>query len=170
MKVPEDLQSILNDTTLFNASSDITTKEILKRYGDIGAGGGPKQTVEIVDQPPSALPRSKDGSSGGNPPRAMAPVVTRVDTDPYQAHARQKESSVRHIQEAPGANPNNQNTPPQQWQQSDLEPPPATYPQRAGTPDSHSGSENHRRDWRNSQNQGWGRPQNGHAPPVTGAS
>ena len=36
-QVPEDLQSILNDSSLFNNSSEITTKEILKRYGDIGS-------------------------------------------------------------------------------------------------------------------------------------
>ncbi|KAB8356339.1 hypothetical protein FH972_023923 [Carpinus fangiana] len=34
-EVPEDLQSILNDSSLFSGSADITTKEILKRYGDV---------------------------------------------------------------------------------------------------------------------------------------
>jgi len=153
--VPEDLQSILSDPTLFNNPSDITTKEILKRYGDIGTNGGPRRQVETEQ---SSLGRSKDG-------RALAPVVTRVDGDPSQAYAWQKESSVRHIQEpsAPYAgNPSNQNTPPQQqWQGEDLERP-SPYSHRAGTPDS---QHENPRQYRNS---GWGRPQNGSVG-VTGA-
>jgi hypothetical protein len=88
----------------------------------------------------------------------MAPVVTRVDTDPSQANARQKETSVRHVQEPMpyGRVPNNQNIPPHpQWQGQDLEPP-QPYPQRNGTPDSQH--DNSRREYRNS---GWGRPRNG---------
>ncbi|KAH8820302.1 hypothetical protein F5884DRAFT_41808 [Xylogone sp. PMI_703] len=95
-EVPEDLLSILNDPSLFNNTSDITTKEILKRYGDIGANGGPKHQVETTD---ASANRPRDGS---NNRAAQAPVVTRVDGDPSQAHAWQKESSVRHVQEAPG--------------------------------------------------------------------
>ncbi|EHK99503.1 putative Rho-type GTPase-activating protein 1 [Glarea lozoyensis 74030] len=124
-EVPEDLQSILGDQTLFTNPSDITTKEILKRYGDMGSNGGPKHQVETVESSPG----SKDGSG-----RPMAPVVTRVDTDPSQANARQKETS---------------------WQGPDLEPP-QPYPQRNGTPDSQNDSS--RREYRNS---GWGRPRNG---------
>ena len=157
-KVPEDLQSILSDPTLFTNPSDITTKEILKRYGDIGTNGGARHQVEMESSP---LGRSKDG--GG---RALAPVVTRVDTDPSQANAWQNESSVRHVQElsAPYAGgSSNQNTPPQQqWQ--DLEhPSPYSNRNGNGTPDSQN--ENSRRDYRNS---GWGRPQNGSVG-VTGA-
>ncbi|KAK0119924.1 hypothetical protein ONS95_011349 [Cadophora gregata] len=153
-EVPEDLQSILSDQTLFNNPSDITTKEILKRYGDLGAAGGPRRTVETESSP---LGKSKDG-------RPLAPVVTRVDTDPSQAYAWQKESSVRHVQDppAPYAGSSNQNTPPQQqWQGQDLEHP-SPYPQRNGTPDSQHDT---RREYRNS---GWGRPQNGSVG-VTGA-
>jgi len=36
-QVPEDLQSILNDSSLFSGSADITTKEILKRYADVAS-------------------------------------------------------------------------------------------------------------------------------------
>lgn len=96
LQVPEDLQSILNDNSLFNGSADITTKEILKRYGDIGKQT-PQRTVQSGDITPT---RSKEGSS-----RSNAPVATRVDTDPYQATAWQKQSSVRHVQAGPGGPP-----------------------------------------------------------------
>lgn len=163
--MPEDLQSILGDPTLFNNSSDITTKEILKRYGDMGQNGGPKHQVETTD--PAAAGKAKDGTQ-----RPVAPVVTRVDTDPSQAHAWQKESSVRHIQDAlvqsqtGGSHPN---IPPHsQWHgQTDLEHPSPAYHHRNGngngTPDSQEGSSS--RQYRNS---GWGRP-NGSVG-VTGAS
>ncbi len=157
------MQSILNDTSLFNNSSDITTKEILKRYGDIGTNGVRHQ----VETNQSPISRSKEGSG-----RALAPVVTRVDTDTSQATAWQKESSVRHVQENSlpyQGNPNNQNTPQQQWQ-GDLEQP-SPYAQRdrerAGTPDSQSENTNPPRGWRNS---GWGsRQQQNGSVGVTGA-
>jgi hypothetical protein len=157
-QVPEDLQSILSDPSLFNSTSDITTKEILKRYGDLGQNGGPRHQVE-TESPQSS--RSKDGGQ-----RPLAPVVTRVDTDPSQAYAWQKESSVRHVQEpsaAYGGSSSNQNTPPQpQWQGQDMGHP-SPYSQHNGTPDS---QHDNRREYRNS---GWGRPQNGSVG-VTGAS
>ncbi|TVY80455.1 Rho-type GTPase-activating protein [Lachnellula suecica] len=160
-EVPEDLQSILGDPTLFKNDSDITTKEILKRYGDIGQNGGPRHQVEMTEGSPQ---RSKEGSG-----RTVAPVVTRVDTDPSQAYAWQKESSVRHVQDPsiPYGGSSNQNTPPQhhQWQghQGQEFEAPAPYTHRNGTPDSQTDSS--RRDYRNS---GWGRPQNGSVG-VTGA-
>lgn len=151
--MPEDLQSILGDQTLFNNSGDITTKEILKRYGDIGGNGLARLPTETVESSPAG--KSKDGSG-----RALAPVVTRVDTDPYQAHAWQKESSVRHVQDGPSpyAGASSQNTPPQQWQGQDLEKPTAPYGHRngSGTPDSQDSAA--RREYRNSA---WTRQQNG---------
>jgi hypothetical protein len=104
--------------------------------------------------------RSKEGNG-----RALAPVVTRVDTDPSQANAWQKESSVRHVQEPsmPYSGSNNQNTPPQNWMNVEHEQP-SPYSQRASTPDNQV--ENGRRDWRNS---GWGRQHNGSVG-VTGAT
>ncbi|KAI9847146.1 MAG: hypothetical protein M1837_003008 [Sclerophora amabilis] len=93
-EVPEDLQSILNDNALFNGSADITTKEILKRYGDIVKSPMPQRVDLSSESPP---PRSKEG-------RQVAPVITRVNTDPYQASAWQMESSVRHVH-GPSAGP-----------------------------------------------------------------
>jgi len=85
-EVPEDLALILNDSSLFSNSADITTKEILKRYGDRAraptantAGGNSAGDNSTMSPPPSA------------------PVVTRVDTDPHQENAWQNESSVRHV-------------------------------------------------------------------------
>ncbi|KAG9961405.1 GTPase-activating protein-like protein of the rho/rac family, partial [Aureobasidium melanogenum] len=88
-EVPEDLALILNDSTLFSASADITTKEILKRYGD--RTKGPSTTQGDVAPPPqSTTPKSRES-------RGSAPVVTRVDTDAEQANAWGNEASVRHV-------------------------------------------------------------------------
>lgn len=89
-EVPEDLSLILNDSTLFSASADITTKEILKRYGE--RARVPSSTPQIVSESSASPPASKSRDG-----RSSAPVVTRVDTDPEQANAWNNESSVRHV-------------------------------------------------------------------------
>jgi hypothetical protein len=94
LQVPQDLQSILNDSTLFNGSADITTKEILKRYGDIGKTAGLQLASTTVD----AVPIRNSSGRGTN-----APMVTRIDKDPSQATAWQLQSSVRHVQGPSGA-------------------------------------------------------------------
>lgn len=137
-QVPEDLQSILNDSSLFNNSSDITTKEILKRYGDIGRS--PAQRPKITDPsntntPNEPLPNSRESNTtnGSNPAaHAAAPVITHIDTDPYQANVWQKESSVRHVQN-PGSSNHDQNTPPQSYDLRDFDSP---YHRRQGSSDS----------------------------------
>ncbi|KAL8968932.1 MAG: hypothetical protein Q9197_004609 [Variospora fuerteventurae] len=140
-EVPEDLQYILNDSSLFNNSSDITTKEILKRYGDIGRS--PAQRPKITD-PSNAnatnnnepLPNSRESNTtnGSNPAaHAAAPVITHIDTDPYQANVWQKESSVRHVQNASHSN-HDQNTPPQGHH--DFRDPDSPYHRRQGSSDS----------------------------------
>jgi hypothetical protein len=155
-QVPEDLQSILNDTSLFNNDGQVTTKEILKRYGDIGQNGA-KHQVETNESPYAG---SREGVN-----RTFAPVITRVDSDHNQQNAWQKESSVRHVQDpsAPYANSSNQNTPPQQWQGEEATHP-SPYSHQTGTPES--GVDQGRRDWRNS---GWGRQQSSSLG-VTGAN
>ncbi|KAF5870778.1 putative rho-type gtpase-activating protein 1 protein [Botrytis fragariae] len=176
-EVPEDLQSILNDPVLFNNTSDITTKEILKRYGDISASGGVRHTVETTEA---------TGHRDGNG-RPLAPVVTRVDVDPAN-NAWQKESSVRHVQDAQVGGQGNQNmNPNREWQGgegAELQHPPQIYrEERTRTPDlgngnghGHGGERSgdrergDRREYRNS-NGGWGPgrpPQNGGVG-VTGA-
>lgn len=92
------MQSILTDSNLHNGSAELTTKEILSRYGDIVRGNVQKHTVQGPDSP--AMPHSAAGSS-----KSPIPVATRVDVDPYQATAWQKQSSVRPVQNLgpPGA-------------------------------------------------------------------
>ncbi|KAI9798842.1 MAG: hypothetical protein M1825_004965 [Sarcosagium campestre] len=129
--VPEDLQSILEDSSLFTNNADLTTKEILKRYGDIARNPGPQRTVVAADSPPS---RSRDG-------RGNVPVATRVDTDPSQETAWRNESSVRHVQ-GPGTGASyasgSVNTPPTSL---DFAGPSSPYAHRNGSSDSH-GSQN----------------------------
>ncbi|KAI9720698.1 MAG: hypothetical protein M1828_005578 [Chrysothrix sp. TS-e1954] len=108
-EVPEDLQQVLNDSSLFSGSADLTTKEILKRYGDIAK---PVQTTH----------QQNDSSSHSREARGTAPVVTHVDSlNPPSASARQAEkTSVRPVPPGgshgpspnPGAHFMPQNTPP----------------------------------------------------------
>ncbi|KAJ9245833.1 hypothetical protein DTO271D3_6079 [Paecilomyces variotii] len=92
-EVPDDLQSILNDTSFFNNSAEITTKEILKRYGDFGKGALPQRVGTSVDV------SGQTTSSRGN----NTPVAARIETDPSQATAWQMQSSVRHVQTPSGS-------------------------------------------------------------------
>jgi len=94
-EIPEDISLILNDSSLFSSSAEMTTKEILKRYGDRNKGQGPAHTPTITD--PSAEEMGSPRSQANRP--AHNPVATRVDTDPSQANAWQNESSVRHVKD-----------------------------------------------------------------------
>ncbi len=86
-EVPSDLQSILNDSSLFSGSADLTTKEILKRYGD-------------MNKPVSGATTGPNDTSSRQESRGSAPVVThRDDEDPHQASAWQAESSTRPLQQ-----------------------------------------------------------------------
>ena len=134
-QVPEDLQSILDDSSLFNNSSDITTKEILKRYGDIGRSAHrPVIHEQSADGPP---PRSQGSSGMGPSAKPAAPVITHVDTDPYQPSSWSKDASVRHVQgqapEPPSYPSTSHNTPPQQH---DLSNPTSPYHRRGGSSES----------------------------------
>lgn len=88
LQVPEDLLSILTDSTLFNGSAEITTKEILKRYGALGKLPVPQRAPTVAETIPV-----RSGSSKGN----NSPIAARIDTDPSQATAWQMQSSVRHV-------------------------------------------------------------------------
>lgn len=95
-QVPEDLQSILTDSSLHDGSAELTTKEILQRYGDIVKGNvhANQASVQAADAPVQG-PLSASSSN-----KSTGPVATRVDVDPYQTNAWQKQSSVRHVQNA----------------------------------------------------------------------
>jgi hypothetical protein len=71
---------------------------MLSRYRDLIKGNVAKQNVQGPDSP--AAPPSAAGSS-----KSPIPVATRVEVDPYQAQAWQKQSSVRPVQNLgpPGA-------------------------------------------------------------------
>ncbi|KAL8871530.1 MAG: hypothetical protein Q9174_002659 [Haloplaca sp. 1 TL-2023] len=141
-EVPEDLQSILNDSSLFNNPSDITTKEILKRYGDIGRSAAQQPQITDPSKTNEPLPNSRESNTtnGSNPAaRGTAPVITHVNTDPYSGNHWQKESSVRHVQNSgQGATPSypkhDQNTPPQGHH--DFSNPDSPYHRRQGSSDS----------------------------------
>jgi len=93
--VPEDLQSILNDSSLFSSSADITTKGILKRYADIGrpAAGG-AGTGSLFPDDPSDADAATTSHAGEK--RGSAPVITRVAEDD-RASAWHAETGVRPV-------------------------------------------------------------------------
>lgn len=143
--MPEDLQSILNDTSLFNKDSDITTKEILKRYGD--RSSTPAHYPIITDTEKSSSNQQGSAPSSkvnGARLRPAAPFITHVEgSDPDHTHNWPKESSVRHVQ-APGAaapvypsqSNNGGTTPLTDWEFVESQGP-YTH-QRADSGDSHS--------------------------------
>jgi len=75
---------ILNDSSLFSNSAEITTKEILRRYGD-------RAKAPTVNSQHPNLPSASNGTT------SPTPVVTRVETDQHVQNAWQNESSVRHV-------------------------------------------------------------------------
>ncbi|KAK5092121.1 Rho-type GTPase activating protein Rga1 [Exophiala xenobiotica] len=87
-EVPEDLQSILTDSALHTASADMSTKEILARYGHIVQGHVQPQKVGAPDGP---------GHSPSNSQKANG-MATRIDIDANQANALRKQSSARPLQ------------------------------------------------------------------------
>lgn len=106
MQVPEDLQSILNDSSVFSTNPEVTTKEILKRYDYIGKPVS-QNTFDINKTSETPTGRSR-GSNGANA------VVTHVDSEPAQATAHHAESSGRPMQsQHPYSIASVQQTPPQ---------------------------------------------------------
>ncbi|KAK3693843.1 hypothetical protein B0T22DRAFT_53220 [Podospora appendiculata] len=100
--IPEDLLDALSDPTLNNTNreGDLTSKEILKRFGDRSANGsGPRQYAEVTE----FVGRHE------NPSR---PPPRRMETDPS---SWQQETSVRTVQEPtiPFTSGPQQGTPPQ---------------------------------------------------------
>ncbi|RMD39697.1 hypothetical protein DV735_g5432, partial [Chaetothyriales sp. CBS 134920] len=91
-QLPDDLQSILTDSQLHNASADLTTKDIMSRYQDIVKGSVARQTVQPADAPAQGSPSAASSS------KSPQPVATRIDADPYQQKAWNKQSSVRPVQ------------------------------------------------------------------------
>jgi hypothetical protein len=104
-QVPDEIVSLLNDPFVFSKEADITTKEILKRWGEIKLV--PQMPVSSAVTNPS---RTYEG-------KLAAPILTRVDSDNRQW---QGESSVRPVGGPPGqavpyAPSSAHNTPPQNY-------------------------------------------------------
>jgi len=91
-EVPEDIISLLDDSNLYANSAELTTKDILKRYGEIVNRPSPARIVGVNSEPP---PKSRDG-------RGNAPVYHRVEADGDNSNnAWHKESAVKHAQMPP---------------------------------------------------------------------
>jgi len=128
------------DPSLFSNSSDITTKEILRRYGDIGRSPAHHPHITDPNHPQAAdsPPQSGNTSNPPNSAKPAAPVITHVDTDPYQTPTWPKESSVRHVQGhaqgAPMYPSTSNNTPP--TRDHDFRDPMSPYHRRGGSSES----------------------------------
>lgn len=91
VQIPEDLQPIINDAGFFKENAEITTKEILKRYGDIGRGTGMQKTGNGSEPVMVTAPNRSNSSPAS---------AAQIETEP--SHDAQKiQSSVRHV---PGGN------------------------------------------------------------------
>ncbi|CAK7567907.1 MAG: Rho-type GTPase activating protein Rga1 [Sporothrix epigloea] len=84
--IPDELVNSLNDPSLFNNNGEITTKEILKRFGDRTVANGAGQSY------------GKAGEVMSRHDSWTRPLVRRVETDPS---VWQDERSVRTVQDAP---------------------------------------------------------------------
>jgi len=88
---------ILNDSSLFSSSADITTKEILKRYGDRAKAPtihSPAPANYNGDGNGFTSPPSKNG--GGSGAGALSTMRVEPDSGMLQT-AWQHETSVRHV-------------------------------------------------------------------------
>ncbi|KAJ5157862.1 Rho-type GTPase-activating protein 1 [Penicillium canariense] len=126
-EIPEDLQSILSDPTLFKENSEVTSKDILKRYGDIARG--------------SFSTRPDNGGETftiNNSRTQSTPTSARIETDPSQDAAWQMQSSVRHV---PGPSGNSLSSSAQPQAGLDFGPPQAAYHRERSTSNGSGASE-----------------------------
>lgn len=111
LQVPDEFVDMLSDQALYNTNGEITTKEILKRFGDRRVNGGQPQFGDA-----SELMQRHHEIANRPPPR-------RIETDPS---AWQSETSVRTVQQEPTLpyvsqqqQQQQQGTPPQKWRNPD---------------------------------------------------
>jgi hypothetical protein len=141
---------MLSDQALYNSNGEVTTKEILKRFGDRRVNGSQPQFGDA-----SELMSRHHEIANRPPPR-------RIETDPS---AWQTESSVRTVQQEPTipyASQPPQGTPPPKWRNPDEgnQSPYSQHQQFDGSSTENvdrggagqSGQAPPRREWRNS---GW---------------
>lgn len=77
----------MGDPTLFRENAEVTTKEILKRYGDIGRGSFAQRPENGGETFTITTPNRNNST----------PASARIETDPSQDAAWQMQSSVRHV-------------------------------------------------------------------------
>lgn len=111
-QVPEDLQSILNDNLLFSSSAEITTKEILKRYGDMSTSWKPATPKATDSTAAFSASQTSPGFSTSQGSATMPPGFVAM---PYSAnvpgpalqndpsHTSQAQNSTTLVQ--PASNP-----------------------------------------------------------------
>ncbi|TQV95712.1 Rho GTPase activator (Lrg11) [Cordyceps javanica] len=132
-QVPDDLLTLLNDPYLFSGSTEITTKEILKRFQDRRGQIPAAEITEVYNRP---------DLSSRSPPK-------RVETDPS---LWQGERTVRPVQDPPSHySQSNQGTPPQKWRNPD-DPSPYSNSNYNRSEGHLARTEHNPRDWRSS---GW---------------
>ncbi|KAJ5592018.1 uncharacterized protein N7459_002387 [Penicillium hispanicum] len=134
-EIPEDLQSILSDPTLFRENAEVTTKEILKRYGDI-ARGSFSQRPENGGETFTITNSNRQNNT---------PTSARIETDPSQDAAWQMQSSVRHV---PGPSGHSHSASAAPQAKLDFGPPPPTAYHRErstsnGSQQNDGSSQNH---------------------------
>ena len=79
-EVPEDIQTILNDTSAFSDGAELSTKDILKRYEGFGRDGG------FAHRPPAIASGTQD-STRTRSSHGTNPVVSTVDVPAAPRHA-----------------------------------------------------------------------------------
>jgi hypothetical protein len=155
---------VLSDTELFNNTSEITTKEILKRYGEVARQPG-RQYGSI--RPEAAdMPAMHEEGSPPSSARTTAPVAQRIEANQNQANAWQMESSVRHVQQngAPSFPAGNQHTPPQFQHEFVMRGSPYHQPSGSASSFEHFNTPNRQNPWMQHYNGSNGQP-GSHGPP-----
>jgi hypothetical protein len=122
------LQSILTDPTLFKENAEVTTKEILKRYGDI-ARGSFSQKPENGGETFTITTPNRNNS---------APASARIETDPSQDAAWQMQSSVRHV---PGPSGHSHSASTNAQAGMEFVPPPKSFHRNRSTSNGSHGSQ-----------------------------
>ncbi|OAA64861.1 Rho GTPase-activating protein domain protein [Cordyceps fumosorosea ARSEF 2679] len=131
-QVPDDLLTLLNDPYLFSSSTEITSKEILKRFQDRRGQIPAAEITEVYNRP---------DLSSRSPPK-------RVETDPS---LWQGERTVRPVQDAPHYAQSNQGTPSAKWRNPD-DPSPYQHSNYNRSEGHLTQTEHNPHEWRNS---GW---------------
>lgn len=89
---------MLTDSDLFQMGAEVSTKEILKRYGDITKRADVQKAAVQRPAEVGDVRSTNAENNGSAADRAAEGTVQRVDNNPQQSRAWQNESSVRHVQ------------------------------------------------------------------------